>query len=92
MLYRINRVNDIIKITQPAEDTTLFQKNELCTTVSLNSIEEFGNYYGLKLNKSKTIGLWIGKSKTEPSLIIHDIKFSNTSVKALGVYFGNNKE
>lgn len=54
-------------------------------------IDEFGLFSGLKLNKDKTIGLWVGKLKTTKLEILHNVKFTNTYVKALGVYFGNDK-
>ena len=57
-----------LKVTQLADDTTVFLKNTEEVPMVLNIIDEFGNYSGLKLNRAKTQGLWIGKYKTnDPS-------------------------
>ena len=50
-----------LKISQLADDTTLFlnSKNEIHQ--ALNLIEIFGTLSGLKLNKSKTEGIWLGR-------------------------------
>ena len=52
-----------LKITQLADDTTLFVKNETDIKHSLLIVDEFGKHSGLKLNRGKTEGLWIGSSK-----------------------------
>ena len=79
-----------LKITQLADDTTLFlsSKNEINT--ALKVITKFGKNSGLELNKSKTEGLFTGKLKlcTEK---IGSINWQQRPVKALGVYFGTNK-
>ena len=85
-----NEVTNPLKITQLADDTTLFVKNEHEVLQSLLIVDDFGKHSGLKLNKNKTEGLWIGSlknSKNTPG----EIKWS-TEVKALGVFFGVNKE
>jgi hypothetical protein len=58
---------------------------------ALNIIEQFGHFSGLELNKDKTEGLLIGKTKVNNDTNIHGIKFS-TKVKALWVYFGNDTD
>jgi len=78
-----------IKITQLADDTTIFLKNTNEIPVVINIIDEFGLISGLKLNKQKTEGILLGKSKHENECVIHDIKFSAV-VKALGTYVGIN--
>ena len=52
-----------IKITQLADDTTIFlgSKNEVMT--ALNIIENFGKHSGLMLNQGKTEGIYLGKLK-----------------------------
>lgn len=78
-----------IKITQLADDTTIFLKNTNEIPVVINIIDEFGLISGLKLNKQKTEGILLGKSKHENECVIHDTKFS-AMVKALGTYVGIN--
>ena len=52
-----------LKITQLANDTTLFVKNKIELSNALHIVDEFGLYSGLKLNKTKTEALLIGSSK-----------------------------
>ena len=82
--------NHQIKITQLADDTTLFLKNTNEMSTAINIIENFGKVSGLKLNRNKTEGLLIGKLKKTEECRINNIKFS-LKVKALGTYFGTNK-
>ena len=65
------------------------QKKEI--TQALNVIEIFGSYSGLKLNRNKTEGIWIGKLKNCKDKY-EDIKWTENVVKCLGVYFGHNKK
>ena len=48
-----------IKITQLADDTTLFFGSTLEIEIALDEIENFGKHSGLKLNRQKTEGLWV---------------------------------
>ena len=41
------------------------------------------------MNKNKAEGIWVGKHRMDK---IDGIKWSEKPIKALGVYFGNNKE
>ena len=43
--------------------TTLFLKLKNGISIALNIIEIFGNLSGLKLNRSKTEGIWLGRLK-----------------------------
>lgn len=80
-----------LKITQLADDTTLFVKSEQDIKNALHTIDTFGNFSGLKLNKQKTTGLWIGNLKFRAPTTLHNISITNDHVKALGIYFGTNK-
>ena len=51
---KLNRSNHSIKISQLADDTTLFLKSKNEISIALNIIEIFGNLSGLKPNRSKT--------------------------------------
>ena len=58
------KINDDVKtihISQLADDTTLFFKDEQAITNCLKKVELFGTVSGLKLNKRKTEGLWLGQ-------------------------------
>ena len=68
----------------------------MCTSkeeiyLAFNEIETFGSFSGLLMNKNKTGGIWVGKLKHSKDKI-EGIKWSEKPIKALGVYFGNNKE
>ena len=56
----------------------------------MNIIEEFGNLSGLKLNKNKTEGIWLGRIQHTKDKY-ENIIWTNEPIKSLGVYFGNNK-
>ena len=49
-------------------------------------MESFGNASGLKLNKHKTEGLWLGQHGNRNDKF-ENINWSKTCIKALGVYF-----
>ena len=89
----VNLVNEtrFIKISQLADDTTLFLNNKHEIIPALNIIKEFGKYSGLELNKNKTEGMWIGRSKLN-KYRVGDIAWPDGPIKALGVYFGHDKD
>ena len=52
------------KLTQFADDTTLFLNGSIASLqAALNTLEIFGNFSGLKMNKEKTKMIWIGRKK-----------------------------
>ena len=53
-----------IKLSQYADDTCLFLKDEGQIPKVLQVIEDFSELAGPKLNRSKTEGLWLGKNTT----------------------------
>ena len=54
-------------------------------------ILQFGKVSGLKLNKEKTEGLWVGRGQNRTDTFA-GINWGQNYVKALGVYFGYNKK
>ena len=60
---KIDEINHSIKISQLADDTTLFFNSKTEIPLALNEIEIFGSFSGLIMNKDKTEGLWIRKLK-----------------------------
>ena len=54
-------------------------------------IETFGTLSGLKLNRAKTEGVWLGKQKNCKDKH-ENINWTNIPVKILGIYFGHNKK
>ena len=79
-----------LKISQLADDTTLFLKSKQEVSLALNIIEIFGTLSGLKLNRSKTEGIWLGRLKHCREKF-ENINWNKGPIKSLGVYFGIDK-
>ena len=88
---KIDEKTHSIKISQLADDTTLFYTSKEEIYIAFNEIETFGSFSGLLMNKNKTGGIWVGKLKHSKDKI-EGIKWYEKPIKTLGVYFGNNKE
>ena len=88
---KIDEKTHSIKISQLADDTTLFCTSKEEIYLAFNEIETFGSFSGLLMNKNKTGGIWVGKLKHSKDKI-DGIKWSEKPIKTLGVYFVNNKE
>ena len=81
-----------LKICQLADDTTLFLQSRKDISLALSIIETFGSLSGLKLNRNKTEGIWLGRLKSSKDKY-ENINWTNKPVKSLGIYFGyDNKE
>ena len=61
-IYGVKIKNKNIKISQLADDTTLFSKY-VDVKKLLKLVENFGDISGLKLNKEKTEGIYLGQNK-----------------------------
>ena len=88
---KIDGKTHTLKISQLADDTTLFLKSKQDISKALNMIEKFGSLSGLKLNRSKTEGIWLGKQKHCKEKY-ENINFTEKPIKSLGIYFGHNKK
>ena len=76
-----NNKNYSIKISQLADDTTLFLSNKKEIKAAMNEIEIFGSFSGLTLNKNKTEGIRKGKLKNSKDKVA-GINWTNKPVKA----------
>ena len=56
--------NKITKLSMYADDTTAFIRDDSSAVSLLTLLEQFGDLSGLKINKSKTEGLWLGPLKS----------------------------
>lgn len=85
--------NILIKILQYCDDTTLILKDEGELEAAINDIDTFSIISGLRLNKSKSMGMWIGRSKNNASTPgdINWIKLGEY-IKILGIYFNASDE
>ena len=76
-----------LKIKQLADDTTLFLNGREDMVKSMNILETFERFSGLKLNFHKTKALRLGRGINE-----HDLPFSVVDkIKILGIYFQADK-
>ena len=80
-----------IKITQYADDTCIFLKNQYDIDKALNNINAFSRVSGLTLNISKTEGLCIGQY-VDMKPEYKTIKWPEHPIRYLGIYIGNDKE
>jgi hypothetical protein len=85
-IENINDANVCLKLTQLADDTTIYARDKHDAKHALNIIFEFSKHSGLNLNRRKTECLWIGRLKHSEENI-DDIKCAKL-VKALGITFG----
>ena len=74
------------KVSQYADDTTAFVKNETSLFMLFNVINDFENGSGAKLNRTKTEAQWLGAWKDRPDtpLGLSWVK----KMKILGIVFG----
>ena len=79
-----------IKVLSYADDTTVFMKDENDAKILFRFLKNFEQYSGLKMNRDKTQGLWLGteqKSTYKPL----GIKWSAV-IKILGIFISYNKD
>ena len=77
-----------IKISQYADDTTLILNgSQASLSAALNTLDDFGEASGLKLNSKKTEAIWTGSNsgKTEILLPERNFRWQTNKVKSLGV-------
>ena len=75
-----------IKLSQYADDTTLFNADIESLEMALKIVGDFGRIAGLSLNVKKTKALWLGKWKSKRNKPL-DLKWFHSPVKILGIYF-----
>ena len=81
-----------ITISQYADDTILFLNDENETMYALDMVADFGLVSGLKLNRQKCEGYWLGREKDRQNNCTQfGIKWPN-QIKYLGIYAGYNTE
>ena len=78
---------EYVQLTQLADDTSIFTKNDFAVIQIVNEVEQFGRVSGLAFKKrKKTEGLWLGRGKNRMDNLA-GINCNQKEVKALGVYF-----
>ena len=75
-----------IQISQYADDTTIFVKDVESTEEVFRTLGLFKEVSGLRLNKSKCEGMWLGTLK-QCNLKLFGISWPEKPIGALGVNF-----
>ena len=84
--FQINSQN--IKMTHYADDLTLMLSDMNSINEVLSLLNKFGEYSGLRVNTDETIGMLLGAWKNQQDLP-HNINWTNTPIRLLGIYIGN---
>ena len=81
------------KLSQYADDMSLYLKNVTSLKLTLHEIDQFTKFSGLALNRKKSIAMWIGKDKdNEPGEETLKWLCKTECIKILGIYFNAIKE
>ena len=78
-----------IKLSQFADDTTLFNADLESLELALKIVGDFGKISSLSLNVKKTNALWLGRWESNGNEPL-DLKWFHSPVKILGIYFSYN--
>ena len=80
-----------IKSIQHADDLTIASNDEASIKHALDTIHEFYEFAGSKIEISKTECILLGNLKNMYNEL-YGIKITNKAVKCLGIYIGHDKE
>ena len=80
-----------LKISQYADDTTVFVRDLDSVTSLLRVLNEFKEHSGLEINTTKTEAMWLGEWK-DRSHEPFGFKWPKEPINALGVFFSYNQE
>ena len=83
--------NKSIKITQYADDTTVFVKDIRSVHKLFDLLQQFKNRSGLRINQSKSEILWLGSLRQRKDSFLN-LKLIDEPVYLLGVYFSYDEE
>ena len=87
----ITILNTEHKISQFADDTSLFLKNIDSITNAIEILRLFGNISGLKLNLGKTKAIWLGSWRHKENKPL-GLNWTNEPVRALGIFISYNEQ
>ena len=87
----INIYNREIKLSQYADDTTVFVADLSSAKNLFSLLDAFKKCSGLEVNKSKTEGMWLGANKNNKEQPL-GIQWPKDSICALGIHYSYNEE
>ena len=87
----INIFGKELKLSQFADDTTLFNSNCNSVEKAITILENFGDISGLKLNPSKTKALWLGswRQRTDKPF---GFQWPEKPIRVLGTFISYNEK
>lgn len=86
----INIGNTELKVLQYADDTSGILRDINSAKHFLKTVDNFGNFSGLKLNKGKTEGMWLGSNRKNTASPL-DLSWPKKPIRILGVYLSYNE-
>lgn len=91
-IRRSNNIRDIeiderntLKITQYADDTTVFLRDVQSLNNQFDLLTHFENCSGLRINQSKSELLWLGSLRFQKDTLL-DLRLSEEAIYAIGAY------
>ena len=80
-----------IKLSQFADDTTVFVSDQDSVVNLLNLLRKFKHVAGLEINTTKTEAMWLGawRNRTDTP---YNFKWPQEPIRALGVFFSYNHD
>ena len=87
----IEILNEEIKLTQFADDTTLFCADILSVNNALILLQKFGKISGLCLNERKTKAVWLGKDKNCKAKPLN-LNWTDDPIRILGTFHSYDKQ
>ena len=85
----IRVLNKEIKLSQYADDTTSFCKDQESLGKLLELLDLFKDCSGLKLNQSKSEAMWLGKNANKTDTLF-GVQWPQRRISALGISFSYN--
>ena len=83
--------NNEFKLSLYADDMTVAVQDTNSATKVFDIIQTFSSHSGLKVNTTKTEGMWLGSDKYNKHKPF-GIKWPQTPIKVLGIYHSHDKE
>ena len=83
--------NNEFKLSLYADDMTVAVQDTISATKVFDILQTFSLHSGLKVNTTKSEGMWLGNNKNNKNKPF-GIKWPQTPIKALGIYHSHDKE